>query len=415
MNSEERDGLVESCRDSNFSMEHLFASLYQARNRVAALRSRAEKDERFPEVLDRCAANLDRVEAAICPKRPFGRKSVFFAWSLLHRTSEDLVLLYDRPELMAEARSLVDAFKSAPIPDAIRTDWLVRLEEAGKALKGAGADPEDRGQLRIFAELFRVAWSVVNGHVDDKFWDIWSKRFLSLIYTALLTVLLLILVFSCFCGDLQVQCYVAASLLGAMGGLASGVLSGEQEYYAKGHFWIPTFYYVLVRPVLGAVAGLVMLWMLSAQFLFSVQPPLPAKGSSVKAGSGLCTPSPSSLPSATPSSAASLRPTAPATAEPSNPPTPSDSMRAASSGAGKPSGTSGPSTSPSPGPSATPAPTPAEQGFIVLRSTERGAPYLWALLLFLAGFSGDKLLKAVSDRVMSKLFAEAEKTKELPK
>jgi hypothetical protein len=33
-------------------------------------------------------------------------------------------------------------------------------------------------------------------------------------------------------------------------------------------------------------------------------------------------------------------------------------------------------------------------------------------MLFLAGFTGDKLLKYISDKVTSRLFNEAEKTKE---
>jgi hypothetical protein len=38
--------------------------------------------------------------------------------------------------------------------------------------------------------------------------------------------------------------------------------------------------------------------------------------------------------------------------------------------------------------------------------------YLYLLVLFVAGFMGDKILKFLSDKVTSRLFSEAEKTKE---
>jgi hypothetical protein len=38
--------------------------------------------------------------------------------------------------------------------------------------------------------------------------------------------------------------------------------------------------------------------------------------------------------------------------------------------------------------------------------------YLYLLVLFASGFMGDKLLKFLSDKVTSRLFAEAEKSKE---
>jgi len=40
-------------------------------------------------------------------------------------------------------------------------------------------------------------------------------------------------------------------------------------------------------------------------------------------------------------------------------------------------------------------------------------PYM--LLLLIAGFAGDKLLKGVTDKVMTKLFNDAEKTKDAAK
>jgi hypothetical protein len=48
---------------------------------------------------------------------------------------------------------------------------------------------------------------------------------------------------------------------------------------------------------------------------------------------------------------------------------------------------------------------------IVLNALPGQQIYLYFLVLLLAGFSGDKMLKTIADKTFAKLFAEAEKTK----
>lgn len=46
------------------------------------------------------------------------------------------------------------------------------------------------------------------------------------------------------------------------------------------------------------------------------------------------------------------------------------------------------------------------------RSAKGVQIYLYLLVLLIAGFSGDKMLRTVTEKVSNKLFAEAEKTKD---
>ena len=55
----------------------------------------------------------------------------------------------------------------------------------------------------------------------------------------------------------------------------------------------------------------------------------------------------------------------------------------------------------------------AENTQIVTLKAAKGMEiYLYLLVLLISGFSGDKVLKTVTDKVSNKLFAEAEKTKD---
>jgi len=49
---------------------------------------------------------------------------------------------------------------------------------------------------------------------------------------------------------------------------------------------------------------------------------------------------------------------------------------------------------------------------IILNAAMGKEIYLYLLILLMAGFSGDKILKTVSDKTFAKLYADADKTKE---
>ena len=50
---------------------------------------------------------------------------------------------------------------------------------------------------------------------------------------------------------------------------------------------------------------------------------------------------------------------------------------------------------------------------IILNAAKGKEIYLYLLVLLMAGFSGDKILKTVSDKTLARLYTEADKTKEV--
>ncbi|MDD5170913.1 MAG: hypothetical protein PHN75_19005 [Syntrophales bacterium] len=380
---------------SNPSVEHLMASLVNNRHALELLEVRHKDDAEQSARLQMCKKTLDEAEAALM-KKPF--RKTFLAWDLLHQVSEEMILLLNQEELAAEGKKVEQDFKLSSLPEIVKNDWLGRLEGARKALESGPDSPPPAPpsppavpspDVKAAYQTIKMALQVLDSQTDNLFWDIWTKKLFGFIYTVLLIISMAILV--CLCSR-QTGFLLSIGnvlLLGAIGGFASGILSAEPQYIAKGQFWVSSLYYTLVRPTLGALAALLVFLMLQSQYLIQIKPPADCRNAVMNS---------LTCPQDKPQGMVQPDKASPAKAE----------GEAQSQGAKqeKPPGENSPGTKVPP-----PQVISEPSALIILTAVSGQQIYLYILVLLLAGFSGDKVLKAVTDKTFSKLFQDAEKTK----
>jgi hypothetical protein len=369
---EKTRSLFQPFRQMNPGVEHLVGMLMEYRAAIEEYRLHLKGDAERKALLDLCEHKIEEAERALLFNGRF-RVKIFVAWDLFHQIAADLILCMEAPELSAYGRKLIGDIRLSSLPDTTKTDAILRLDNSLKKLDGQNPDATDLDRARHVA---RTETRTLNTHVDSLFWDIWTRKFICLIYTGLLLLHLLVFLNRYSAGTgFDITCISNVALLGAMGGLLSGIFSGDIQSIAKGHFWVSTLYYSLVRPVQGALAAMAMFWMLQSQYLIKIEPPLD-EGSSIftnlSSGRGK-------------SSTSTLK----------------QVKSAKTSGEAFTNNSSGKQNA-----------SEKRTSLIVLNSAAGKQGYLYVLVLLLAGFSGDKLLKTVSDKVTGRLFAEAEKTKE---
>ncbi len=358
----------------NPSVENLVAEYIECKEQLDLLGLQDEKQNggRNKDIIEFCKTKVKELETALKPK--FFSRRISAAWRLLHRLQEEMILLIPVEQLNAEGENLIRALKLSAIPDQVKNDWVQLLQEKLKAF--------DANKPDVVAEtrqLIRTASNVLNDFTDDQFWDIRTKRWMSFVYLILMIIILI--GFSCSNPFNSANITSTILYLGIIGGLASGILSGEQEFFAKGSFWIPTFYYALVRPAFGVLGAFIMFWMLQGQIFIKVDPPLQfvAQGNIT-------------VPSDASKTAVKATDTSKGAVKASE-----KSTESASSG----SRTAQNET------------TSNNGAQVVFTSPNKESSiYIYILLLLIAGFSGDKILKSISDKVMSKLFTQAEKNKD---
>lgn len=364
----------------NPSVEHLLAELIDLKKCVELFEKRIGSDPERAVIIANCRQKLDEVEKAINPDLWWQRRKIFTAWRLLHRIAEELIPLMTPEELSAQGQKLIHDIKMSSLADPMKLDWVGKLEEKMKKLENSPSDQE----IKRISQFFKMAMNIINDHVDDRFWDIWSKKMLSLVYTLLLIPSIVFLIY--LISSIQNNPSIASLsicqiiLLGAIGGLVSGIISGEQEYLTKGHFWISSIYYPLIRPTLGALAAILIFWMLQAEYLIKIEPPLQDKGiQSIQS--------------------AQKAPQTKSGGEETPKPVEKDAAKTDQSDQKK-------------GIDDNDKKKEKDDPLIVLRAKKGKEIYLYMIVLIAAGFSGDKLLKTVSDRVIARLYSQAEKTKE---
>lgn len=346
--------------------------------RVASSDTTGGKQQEQTQILANCEAYLKEAKTYSGSIR-----RVILTWQLLHRLSEDTILLLSPCELAAESERLVHDIKASAIPEPARTEWTKAVEEKLKRLRqmcleegnaaSPGNDTSHKAELACIAESLRMIANLVNDHLDDAFWDIWFKRLLAFGYSITLALALGAVAYECYpiwaeSPVALLRSLVGIGLLGAVGGAASGVIGGDQEFAPKGHFWLPLSYYLTARPLFGALAAIIMLWMIQGGLFVTITPAIttcPAPCTTVQ-NQG------QHVPSALPETAPTEKP--------------GDSSNNSGNG--------------------------SNSSLITLHSTPGSSLYLYLLILVLAGFSGDKLIRVVSDRTFAKLFAQAEKTKD---
>lgn len=362
------------CAKMNPSRQFLVGKHRDYLKRLSIYRSRHERDLHKDAIIAACQSHLDDIACMLHVKCSVLSSKSFAIWHLFHRVDEYFYLLMNEAELKAQGWELLQGLKISPISLQTKTDWIVKIQETMNKLDDPKQSPTPDERLRLLSETSQILNSAAYIHndcVDNLFWDYWCRKLFSLIYIAGLLVAILLL-FMLYYHSKFTLCASTALLIGAVGGLLSGIMTSQIDSIPYGQFWVNLFYHAIVRPLQGAIAALMVFWMLQSQYLVKIEPPL-------QPGRVIF------------NSTSSCRVEMPVTTSPKS---------VASSFQNKTS--SGKST----------ATETKSDPLLVLKAAPGMQVYLYMLVLLIAGFSGDKALRYVSDKVSSRLFAEAEKTKE---
>lgn len=386
----------------NFSVQHVVAEYLDCQETLKCFAARLnyDPDKYDPvkgklsddvrckhQIITQCDQKLNEAREALLPTHWWKSRKIFVAWRLIHRLGEDFILLMNCAELAAQGRKILHDLKTSPLPDIVRLDWISQVEEKQKRLEEQLRQLKPSNEPCIepgTAEIYRTITNIINDNVDDRFWEIWSHRLLLFTY-----VILLALGFIWFLSELAHPggfslCFASVLLFGAMGGIASGIMTTEQEYMAKGHFWLPLLSCPAVRMIQGALAAMIVFWMIQCHYFIRINPPLERYNKAY-----LCMTSPvwrdPVFIKNSPRHLAAPESHSPARKDPKHDQSALAQTRYSSA---------------------------KKDPMLDLNAPPGKQIYLYFLVLFAAGFMGDKLLKFLSDKVTAKLFAEAEKTKE---
>jgi len=347
----------------NPSVAILHAEQIDIKNQLALLKDQISDPDQI-KIINSCEEYIAELETTI------DNRQIASAWRLLHRIQEEILLLVSPAQLTSEGQRVIQSMQLSALSDAVKKDWIDKLKDSIAKIENNGKYEEMKSR-----QLIKMAANVINDYTDDSFWDIWTKRWMSFIYLFAIALILIDLAASYNNKLISPNAQLSLNLvmlLGALGGFASGIWGSSQEYFAKGYFWVNTLYYAFVRPVAGIIAAIVMFWLLMGQAYIKVDPPLApyqiAPFYSKCKDSGL-------ISKCTPTVLMNSQST--------------DIMSTSTS--------------------------TNENTLITFKAPKGMSIFLYMLLLLIAGFAGDRLLKSVTDKVMTKLFNEAEKTKDASK
>ncbi|MBN8227836.1 hypothetical protein JYK02_09965 [Corallococcus macrosporus] len=239
-------------------------------------------------ILKQCQEKLDA--ARWCLDKPTGRWSFSF-WELIHEVDGLLLLVMPASMLVPRAleiqqqfeRRVTDAARaglwlgadkaSGPLPRCVRR--LARVDEPGS---GAAAPPPlDTDSSRYCRSVLRGALDSVNQQVDKTFWqlsiNVSLQVFSTLLLLAVFVLAFLILspaMIQTWPRDLVPWGLVLVGFAGASGAIVSNMLSKERFVVATGATGRFFAYHLLVKPVIGAFAALMLLFLEQSRMLLSV-------------------------------------------------------------------------------------------------------------------------------------------------
>ncbi|MDG5814013.1 hypothetical protein QA601_02910 [Chitinispirillales bacterium ANBcel5] len=287
----------------NPSTQIVYSFYQQAREDFNVYRKlERNQSEEEQKVLDACKSRLDMVERALVSCNPL--ENTNFVWRTLHRVKEDFLLLMPDEELRSESLKIRTDLEKSSLPKSVINAWVKKLddliEKPGSPDSKASlsmrllnaskrtlddlindlisANQSHNQQHTIERYVCRGALRELNDFTDENFWDIWVKKWMQFVYSVLLVFLTYVLwrmgtVSTLICKASGVEpAIVPVLLLGAMGGITSGILSSSQELFSKGSFWIPTIYHSLSRSLVGGITALVIFWLIIGNFLISISP-----------------------------------------------------------------------------------------------------------------------------------------------
>ncbi|NOK34627.1 hypothetical protein HMI49_15605 [Corallococcus exercitus] len=255
---------------------------------LALCRIREDLTAEDGAILEQCQEKLDA--ARWCLDKPAGRWSFSF-WELIHEVDGLLLLVMPPSMLVPRAleiqqqfeRRVTDAARaqlwlgadrvSGPLPRCVRR--LAHVDEPGS---GAAAAPSlDAEQARYCRSVLRGALDSVNQQVDKTFWQLSINVSLQVFSTLLLLavfaasfVILSPALIQAWPRDLVPLGLLLVGFAGASGAIVSNMLSKERFVVATGATGRFFAYHLLVKPVLGAFAALMLLFLEQSRMLLSV-------------------------------------------------------------------------------------------------------------------------------------------------
>jgi hypothetical protein len=323
-------------------------------------------------VLKQCEERLE--VARRCLDKPTRRWSFSF-WEVIHEVDGLLLLVLPRHMLLPKALEIQQQFErrvtdaaqgrlwlganrmEGPLPQCVLMLSMDRPVGASAALP-----PLFPGQLAYCRHVLRGALGVINEQVDKTFWQLSINVSIQILSTTLLLALFFV-AFQGFSPSLVHEWpagvvpmgMLVLSLAGAAGAILSNMLSKQRFVVATGATSRYFAYHLLVKPVIGGFAALMLLFLEQSQLLLSVV----------------------------------IRPEeeTPTQAEAPAPPAPDEDNRP-------------------------PEPPGDDNNPAVLHihvSSREAAFFTMAALAVVAGYSADRLLSSVMDSVLGRLLRQSEK------
>ncbi|CAM4350870.1 hypothetical protein [Corallococcus exiguus] len=236
-------------------------------------------------ILRQCQEKLDA--ARWCLDKPTGRWS-FSYWELIHEVDGLLLLVMPASMLVPRALEIQQQFErrvtdsrahlwlgadrtSGPLPRSVRQ--LTRVDGPGNV----APPPLDAEESRYCRSVLRGALDSVNQQVDKTFWQLSINVSLQVFSTLLLLavfvisfVLLTRELIQTWPGELIPRGLLLVGFAGASGAIISNMLSKERFVVATGATGRFFAYHLMVKPVIGAFAALMLLFLEQSRMLLSV-------------------------------------------------------------------------------------------------------------------------------------------------
>ncbi|WP_147446954.1 hypothetical protein [Corallococcus sp. CA054B] len=254
---------------------------------LALCRHRKDLTDEDETILAQCQEKLDA--ARWCLDKPMGRWS-FSYWELIHEVDGLLLMVMPASMLVPRALEIQQQFErrvtdsrarlwlgadrtSGPLPRCVH--GLTRLDESES---GAAAHPPlDAEQDRYCRSVLRGALDSVNQQVDKTFWqlsiNVTLQIFSTLLLLAVFVISFLLLsreLIQTWPSELIPRGLLLVGFAGASGAIISNMLSKERFVVATGATSRFFAYHLMVKPVIGAFAALMLLFLEQSRMLLSV-------------------------------------------------------------------------------------------------------------------------------------------------
>jgi|GEM_PF-2873061 len=247
-------------------------------------------------ILAQCREKLDLAEACLAAPGKFIlaplKKNYRSFWSFVHRVDEELLLLIPDEQLLTDAVDTKNAFANNIANPAQQQEWIgtaggtpgkllesiSNIENALKATPTTAISPCDR-------LVVRDALRMVNEQVDRTFWMLSLNTSVSVISGIMMGAIPLLMFFmaygwSRFSGS-HCDFYPADKsfflaglcFLGVLGAYLSNLVTKEDFLFIRGPYWRFMLFHVVAKPVLGATSAAFIYLLERSKLIFSLDWP----------------------------------------------------------------------------------------------------------------------------------------------